>query len=88
MNFYKYEQKYQGNIFKTLENDINGTNKWNDNCSITSNLKWGGGYVPYDGENLTLKEKKDGLKRAINVLKMFDSNQYDHNWNNQRAYIL
>ena len=36
----------------------------------------GGDYVPYTGDNLT-KKKKDGLKRAINVLKMFESNQFD-----------
>ena len=76
-SFYKYEQKFQENIFRTLKNNIKGTNKYNENCSITSNLKWGGDYVPYEGESLTMKEKKDGLKRAINVLKMFDSNQYD-----------
>ncbi len=76
-SFYKYEHKFEENIFKTLKNNIKGTNKYKEDCSITSNLKWGGDYVPYEGNNLSLKEKKDGLKRAINVLKMFDSNQYD-----------
>ena len=69
---YSFEHSTDENIFKTLLIDIIGTNTWKDKCMITSKMNWGGDYVPYTGDNLTSKEKKDGLKRAINVLKMFN----------------
>ena len=74
---YSFELSTDENIFKTLLIDIIGTNTWKDRCIITSKMNWGGDYVPYTGDDLTSKEKKDGLKRAINVLKMFESNQFD-----------
>ena len=76
-SFYDFNVNYDKDIFLTLKKSIIGTNKWNDKCTITSSMKWGGDIVKYEDINFTSKEKKNGLKRAINVLKMFEAKQFD-----------
>ncbi|MDC1209368.1 hypothetical protein N8011_00460 [Pseudomonadota bacterium] len=74
---YEFETNFNNNIFDTLKGTISGSKSSNEECFITSSMKWGGDIVPYTGKSFTVKEKKIGLKRAINSLKMFESKQFD-----------
>ena len=74
---YKFETNLNNNIFDTLSQTIAGSKGSKEKCTITSSMKWGGDIVPYTGNSFTLKEKENGLKRAINSLKMFESKQFD-----------
>ena len=74
---YYFNTSLDKNIFITLKKTITGRNKWNDKCVITSNMKWGGDIKKYVSSSFTVYEKKNGYKRAINVLKMFESKQFD-----------
>ena len=74
---YEFETNLNNNIFNTLSQTINGNKSSKEKCSITSSMKWGGDIIPYIGNSFTLKEKTNGLKRAINSLKMFEAKQFD-----------
>ena len=74
---YKFETDLNNNIFDTLSQAVAGNKSSREKCTITSSMKSGGDIIPYKGNNFTLKEKKNGLKRAIKSLKMFESKQFD-----------